>query len=127
MSVCRRARSTGGKAAANRETPEPSKLSAPAAVQRRTRRALLTRPTWQIAPRACARRAHGITTYTGVAEQGWLDQILQFGWCAEPLGLPRTIDGMTLGALRIEITPETPSLLAAKGIHAPGELDREAA
>jgi N-acyl-L-homoserine lactone synthetase len=70
---------------------------------------------------------HGITTYTGVAEQGWLDQILAFGWHAEPLGLPRTIDGMTLGALRIEITPETPSLLAAKGIHAPAELDREAA
>lgn len=70
---------------------------------------------------------HGITTYTGVAEQGWLDQILAFGWHAEPLGLPRTIDGMTLGALRIEITPETPSLLAANGIHAPAELEQEAA
>lgn len=70
---------------------------------------------------------HGITTYTGVAEQGWLVQILAFGWRAEPLGRPRTIDGMTLGALRIEITPEIPALLAANGIHAPAELEQEAA
>jgi N-acyl-L-homoserine lactone synthetase len=70
---------------------------------------------------------HGITTYTGVAEQGWLEQILKFGWHAEPLGVPYTIGRMTLGALRIEITPETPSLLAANGIHAPVELEREAA
>jgi N-acyl-L-homoserine lactone synthetase len=70
---------------------------------------------------------HGITTYTGVAEQGWLDQVLQFGWHAAPLGAPRTIDGMTLGALRIEITAETPALLATKGIHAPAELEQEAA
>lgn len=70
---------------------------------------------------------HGITTYTGVAEQGWLDQILAFGWHAELLGNPRTIDTMTLGALRIEITPDTPALLAANGIHAPAELEQEAA
>lgn len=70
---------------------------------------------------------HGITTYTGVAEQGWLDQVLAFGWHAELLGNPRTIGRMTLGALRIEITSETPKLLAANGIHAPVELEREAA
>lgn len=70
---------------------------------------------------------HSITTYIGVAEQGWLDQILQFGWNAALLGPPRTIDCMTLGALRIEITPDTPALLAAKGIHARAELEQEAA
>jgi len=70
---------------------------------------------------------HGITTYTGVAEQGWLDQVLAFGWRAELLGNPRTIGRMTLGALRIEITPDTPALLEATGIHAPAELQREAA
>lgn len=70
---------------------------------------------------------HGITTYTGVAEHAWLIQILQFGWRAESLGPPRAVDGMTLGALRIEIAPETPALLAANGIHAPAELEREAA
>lgn len=70
---------------------------------------------------------HGINTYTGVAEQGWLEQILQFGWRAELLGRPCTIDGMTLGALRIEITPDTPELLACGGILAPVELEQEAA
>ncbi|PXA98369.1 autoinducer synthase [Nostoc sp. 3335mG] len=70
---------------------------------------------------------HGITSYTGVAEQGWLDQILQFGWHAEPLGRPRRIGSMMLAALRIEITPDTPALLAANGIHAEVEPEREAA
>ena len=59
---------------------------------------------------------HRITTYTGVAEQGWLEQILAFGWNARPLGAPRAIGGMMLGALRIDIEPETPALLAANGI-----------
>ncbi|MEP9403657.1 acyl-homoserine-lactone synthase [Sphingomonas silueang] len=59
---------------------------------------------------------HHITTYTGVAEQGWLEQILAFGWNARLLGAPRPIDGMMLGALRIDIEPETPALLAANGI-----------
>jgi acyl-homoserine lactone synthase len=65
---------------------------------------------------------HHITTYTGVAEKGWLDQILAFGWDAKPLGQPKTIDGMTLGALRIEIRIETPALLAANGILPPSHL-----
>lgn len=63
--------------------------------------------------------ANGITAYTGVAEMGWLQQILAFGWRARPLGMPRQIGGMMLGALRIEITPDTPALLAAAGIYAP--------
>jgi acyl-homoserine lactone synthase len=70
---------------------------------------------------------HGITTFVGVAEQGWLDQVLAFGWHAELLGPPRTIDRMTLGALRIVITPDTPALLKASGIHAPAEFEQEAA
>jgi len=70
---------------------------------------------------------HRITTYTGVAEQAWLIQVLQFGWRAESLGPPRAVDGMTLGALRIDIARETPALLAANGIHAPAELEQEAA
>jgi N-acyl-L-homoserine lactone synthetase len=65
---------------------------------------------------------HHITTYTGVAEQGWLEQILAFGWDAKPLGPPRTIDGIALGALRIEIRADTPALLAANGILLPHHL-----
>lgn len=57
--------------------------------------------------------AAGITAYSAVAGTGWFQQILAFGWRCMPLGLPRTIDGTMLAALRIEITPETPSLLEA--------------
>lgn len=60
--------------------------------------------------------AHGIAAYTGVAEIGWLQQILAFGWRCRPLGLPQRIDGTMLGALRIDITRETPALLARAGI-----------
>ena len=65
----------------------------------------------------------GISTYTGVAELGWLQQILAFGWTCRPLGLPKVIDGRTLGALRIEISGETPKLLADNGIYTAPKLD----
>jgi acyl-homoserine lactone synthase len=55
--------------------------------------------------------AAGITAYSAIAEMGWFQQILAFGWRCMPLGLPRIIDGSMLAALRIEITPETPSLI----------------
>lgn len=53
----------------------------------------------------------GIRTYTGVAEMGWLQQILAFGWDCRPLGLPRSIGGRLVGALAISIEPDTPALL----------------
>ena len=62
--------------------------------------------------------AHGLTAYTAIAEMGWLQQILAFGWRCMPLGLPQTVGGKQVGALRIEITPETPALLARAGIAA---------
>jgi acyl-homoserine lactone synthase len=55
--------------------------------------------------------ASGIEAYTGVAEIAWLQQILAFGWHCEPLGLPRENGATLLGALRIAITSETPTLL----------------
>jgi N-acyl-L-homoserine lactone synthetase len=61
----------------------------------------------------------GLTGYTGVAEMGWLQQILAFGWRCRPLGLPRICGGRMLGALSIDITPDTPALLAETGIHTP--------
>lgn len=61
--------------------------------------------------------ANGVDTYTGVAELGWLQQILAFGWRCRPLGPPRAVGRSMLGALVIEITAETPSLLTAGGIH----------
>ncbi|MBW8842727.1 MAG: autoinducer synthase, partial [Sphingomonadales bacterium] len=59
---------------------------------------------------------HGINRYTGVADMGWFQQILTFGWRCRPLGLPRTIDGQMLVALAIEIDEDTPRLLAEAGI-----------
>lgn len=60
--------------------------------------------------------AHGITAYTAIAEMGWFQQILAFGWRCLPLGLPQ-VDGVTmLAALRIEIDDETPGRLATAGI-----------
>ena len=67
---------------------------------------------------------NGIETYTGVAEMGWLSQILAFGWRCRPLGLPRPIEGKMLGALRIDISDETPALLEANGIYRPAALQR---
>jgi len=58
----------------------------------------------------------GVRLYTGVAELGWLQQILAFGWHCRPLGLPRSCAGGMIGALAIEIDRSTPYLLAANGI-----------
>jgi len=62
---------------------------------------------------------NGITTYTGVAEMGWFQQILSFGWDCRPLGLPTEHDGSTLCALGISIKPDTPLCLARAGIWTP--------
>ncbi|HEX8443964.1 MAG TPA: acyl-homoserine-lactone synthase [Allosphingosinicella sp.] len=66
----------------------------------------------------------GISTFTGVAEIGWLQQILAFGWRCRPLGLPRTCAGRMLGALAIDISEETPALLEVNGIYQPAPLRR---
>jgi len=67
---------------------------------------------------------NGVSAFTGVAEMSWLQQILAFGWRCNPLGLPRHLDGRMLGALRIDISAETPALLAANGIYRPAPLER---
>lgn len=58
----------------------------------------------------------GIRTYTGVAEIGWLQQVLSFGWTCRPLGLPVAHGRTMLGALEIAIDAETPRLLATGGV-----------
>lgn len=67
---------------------------------------------------------NGIETFVGVAELGWLQQILAFGWRCRPLGLPRIVDGRMLGALRIDISEETPGLLEATCIYRSAPLQR---
>lgn len=60
--------------------------------------------------------AHGIRAYTAIAEMGWFQQILAFGWRCVPLGLPQVIGDAMLAAIRIEIGPDTPAMLKAAGI-----------
>ena len=80
-----------------------------AAARRRTRNQLVTALAWHALET-------GIRTYTGVAELGWLQQILAFGWDCRPLGVPAQLEGGMIGALAIEIRSDTPELLAANGI-----------
>jgi acyl-homoserine lactone synthase len=60
--------------------------------------------------------ANNVRSYTGVAELAWLQQILAFGWNCRSLGVPRTHGGKVLGALRIDIEPDTLDKLAAAGV-----------
>jgi N-acyl-L-homoserine lactone synthetase len=80
-----------------------------AAARRRTRNQLVTAIAWHALE-------NGIRTYTGVAELAWLQQILAFGWDCRPLGVPARLECGMIGALAIEIRPDTPELLAANGI-----------
>ena len=79
------------------------------AERRRTRNRLVSVLAWHALET-------GIQTYTGVAEIAWLQQILAFGWDCRPLGVPVQLECGLLGALAIEIRPDTPELLAANGI-----------
>ncbi len=91
-------------------------------IDARTRRTARDRLVMAIAEYGLA---HGITLYTGVAEAGWLEQILAFGWRAWPLGLPRRIGGRRIGALAIAIDRDTPRLLAEGGIGTPPARAKE--
>lgn len=64
----------------------------------------------------------GITAYTGVAEMGWLQQILAFGWESMPLGLPRRYGTRLLGALRISIETDTIARLHDAGTYVPIDI-----
>jgi acyl-homoserine lactone synthase len=80
-----------------------------ASSRRRTRNRLVSALAWHALQ-------EGIRTYTGVAEIGWLQQILAFGWDCRPLGAPCIYECGRIGALAIEIAPDTPELLAQNGI-----------
>ena len=59
----------------------------------------------------------GISSYTGVAEMGWLTQILALGWRCDPLGIPKPIGKTVLGALQIHVGTETIHLLRKAGTY----------
>jgi acyl-homoserine lactone synthase len=57
---------------------------------------------------------YGINKYTCVAETSWLSSIMAVGWECEPLGLPQEINGESIGALMINISPATLQLFRMK-------------
>ena len=59
--------------------------------------------------------ANRIRAFCCVAETAWLSQILAFGWRCLPLGLPVRLNCGWTGALQIEVSEDTPSLMAAAG------------
>lgn len=57
-------------------------------------------------------------SYTAVAQPGWFEQILDFGWRCSALGKTRRIGSEDLVALRIDIDTNTIAALAHKGVFA---------
>lgn len=78
------------------------------------RRMVRNRLVTAIADHALANR---IRRYVAIAEMGWFQQILSFGWQCRPLGAPRWHDGLLLVALEIEIRADTLDRLADAGIY----------
>lgn len=66
---------------------------------------------------------HGITTYIGVAEMRWFQQILAFGWECLPLSPPKRSGSTTLVSFKINITTQTIDQLRASGIYTPVKLN----
>jgi N-acyl-L-homoserine lactone synthetase len=62
---------------------------------------------------------HGITDYTGVAEQAWFDQIARFGWDCRALGDSVRIGRDLLVGLHIRIDDTTIGKLQETGIYEP--------
>lgn len=59
----------------------------------------------------------GIASLTGVVRWSFLEQICAMGWRCAALGSSCRVDGILLGAFRIDLDAATPALLAAKGIY----------
>lgn len=51
--------------------------------------------------------ANGIRQYTMMTHMQFLASVLAVGWTAEPLGFPQPMDGVMVGALRIDVDAAT--------------------
>lgn len=65
---------------------------------------------------------HGITDYTGVAEQAWFDQIARFGWDCRALGPSVRFGSDMLVGLHIRIDATTLEKLRDSGVYEPLRL-----
>ena len=58
--------------------------------------------------------------FTCVAHMPYLSNLLAVGWDCEPLGLPQEHNGQMVGAMAINVTPETLMLLRRRdGLNGP--------
>jgi N-acyl-L-homoserine lactone synthetase len=57
---------------------------------------------------------YGINCFTCLGAPSFLSIVMAVGWECEPLGLPRDINGETLGALTIKVSPATLQLFRMK-------------
>lgn len=55
--------------------------------------------------------ANGIRRYTCLTHVPYLSSVLAVGWDCEPLGMPQEDGGVVLGAVLIDITPDTLSMM----------------
>jgi len=53
----------------------------------------------------------GIRSFTAACNMGFLSEVLSAGWRCHPLGMPQVVDGSLIGALRIDIDPDTLRML----------------
>ncbi|MBV2147525.1 autoinducer synthase [Sphingobium sp. AS12] len=61
--------------------------------------------------------ARGISEITGVIPDGFRREVLAMGWRAEPLGPAVRIKGGTIGAFRIDVTPDMRERLTWTGTY----------
>lgn len=53
----------------------------------------------------------GVRSFTAACDMGFLSEVLSAGWDCRPLGPPQIIDGRPVGALQINISPATLTVL----------------
>ena len=57
---------------------------------------------------------NGIRRYTCLTHVPYLSSVLAVGWDCEPLGMPQEDGGVVLGAVLIDITPETLAMMRSR-------------
>lgn len=64
----------------------------------------------------------GIRSYTCIADSAWLRAIPQLGWACSSLGDAMLVDRCRTGALRVDITRDTPARLESAGNYVPARM-----
>lgn len=95
---------------------EITRLCLPGRLGREERRAVRNRLISTMTDHALQ---SGVSVLTGVVTAVFRETIFAMGWRAEALGPARNHQGSSIGAFRIDLDTDTPTLLAATGIYVP--------